>query len=135
MHSVLIVHARAHQIWRDTAKADVPPLSPELMADVIETAGPVEDGWSWDGEIFSPPASPPPPTYRLYRSVFIARQSNAESGTLETALQQAEPKLRQMFYASEYFVSDDPLFAVLHWTVAEALGETRADELLAQEEQ
>lgn len=96
-----------------------------------ELTSPPAMGWLWlDGQWVEPPPSEPEPNY-LFRSIFIARLSNEEAGILETALQQAEPKLRQMFYASEYFVSDDPLFAVLHWTVAEALGEARADELLA----
>lgn len=83
-------------------------------------------------------AGPQPPTrYALYRSVFIERMEPAEAAVLEAALASAEPKLRLMFGSVEYFVSDDPLFAVLHWTVAVGLGSVeepnfaRADELLA----
>lgn len=42
-------------------------------------------------------------------------------------------KLRMMFYAVDYFVSDDPLFVQLKGAVAAALGQPRADELLAAE--
>lgn len=78
-----------------------------------------------------------PAIYRLYRSTFIERLDPEEAAVLEAALAAAEPKLRLMYQAVEYFVSDDPLFAVLHWTVATALGSEgapnvlRADQLLA----
>lgn len=77
-----------------------------------------------------------PQTYRLYRSAFIERLEPAEAETLEAALEAADAKLRLMYQSVDYFVSDDPLFAVLHWTVAVALGSQeapntlRADQLL-----
>lgn len=77
--------------------------------------------------------SPP----RTYRSTFIERMEPNEAETLEAALASADAKLRLMYQSVEYFVADDPLFAVLHWTVAVALGSepdpnfARADELLA----
>lgn len=78
-----------------------------------------------------------PANYRLYRSTFIERLEPEEATVLEVALAAAEAKLRLMYQSVEYFASDDPLFAVLHWTVAVALGSeeapnfARADELLA----
>ncbi|MFD1944748.1 hypothetical protein [Paradevosia shaoguanensis] len=73
--------------------------------------------------------------YNLYRSVFIRRMSEQEVQTMEAVLQNpATPaKLRMMFYAVDYFVSDDPLFVQLNGAVAAALGQPRADELLAAE--
>jgi hypothetical protein len=82
-----------------------------------------------------PPYTPPQPDadapYRLFKSIFINRLTEAEAATMEAVLAAAEPKLRLMFNSVEYFVSDDPLFATMHAAVAAALGETRADELLA----
>lgn len=71
--------------------------------------------------------------YKLYKSKFIERLTNEEASALEIVLNNEEPKLRLMFNSVEFFVSDDPLFAVLHWTLMQELGEERADELLAQE--
>lgn len=73
----------------------------------------------------------PPQPYRIYKSQFIARMTEVEAETLETVLAGADAKLRLLFNSVEYFVSDDPLFATLHATVAMALDdEARANELL-----
>ena len=77
------------------------------------------------------------PPKRVYRVQFVERLTPEEATTLEAALDAAEPKLRLMYQSVDYFLSDDPLFAVLHWTVATALGSegapnfARADDLLA----
>ena len=73
---------------------------------------------------------PLPRPYWLYRSTFIERLTNQEAGVLEQVLAGADAKLRLMYNSVEYFVSDDPLFAVLHFAVSQALGIPRADELL-----
>lgn len=73
--------------------------------------------------------------YELYRSLFIERMTNEEAGILELVLAEAEPKLRLMYNSVEYFVSNDPLFAVLHMTVASILGTERADILLRPKEE
>ena len=70
--------------------------------------------------------------YWLYRSTFIERLTNREAGMLEQVLAGADAKLRLMYNSVEYFVSDDPLFAVLHFAVSQALGIPRADELLGK---
>lgn len=71
-------------------------------------------------------------SYKLYKSTFIERLSPEEAETFETKLNAHDlAKLRLMYHAVEYFVSDDPLVAVLHWELTQAFGETRADELLA----
>lgn len=77
--------------------------------------------------------------YRLYRSTFIERMTPEEAEIMEAVLMSEGAKLRLMYQAVDYFVSDDPLFAVLHWATAVALGEEgepnieRADQLLAAE--
>lgn len=71
-------------------------------------------------------------SYRLYKSVFIERMTPEEAATFETHLNAHElAKLRLMYHAVEYFVSDDPLVAVLHWELVQEFGQQRADELLA----
>lgn len=97
--------------------------------------------WEAEGNVIAPPEPPPALPYQLYRSTFVERLEPDEAGLLEIALAAAEPKLRLMYGSVDYFVSDDPLFAVLHWTVALALGSedepdfARADELLAPMDQ
>ena len=76
------------------------------------------------------PKAPDEP-YRLYKSVFISRLTSNEADTMEAVLAAADAKLRLLFNSVEYFVSDDPLFATLHASVAGVLGDGRADELLA----
>jgi len=77
----------------------------------------------------------PPATCRLYKSTFVRRLSDAEAATLEFILASSETsaKLRQLYGAVEYFVSDDPLFDSLMAAVTGALGAARAKELLAAE--
>ncbi len=56
MTKVLIQNDKVHQIFG----ASVPPLTPELMAQIVEAPGNVEEGWGYDGTTFTPPAPPPP---------------------------------------------------------------------------
>lgn len=93
--------------------------------------------WEAEGNTIAPFVAPPDPPYRVYRMQFVERLTPEEATTLEAALDAAEPKLRLMYQSVDCFLSDDPLFAVLHWTVASALGSeatpnfARADALLA----
>ncbi|NGP18931.1 hypothetical protein [Devosia aurantiaca] len=118
----------------------------ELPAGKVVTARSLEDHNGRPREVLTLDDAPiVMEPYQVYRSTFISRMDFDpeagidEVGKLEAVLNgHGNAKLRQMFYAVEYFVSDDPLFAVLHWTVAMALsvdGEApnieRADELLA----
>lgn len=80
----------------------------------------------------APANQDPNAPYILYKSVFIERMTPEEAETFEAHLNAHElAKLRLMYHAVEYFVSDDPLVAVLHWELMQEFGETRADELLA----
>lgn len=90
--------------------------------------------------IVDPPASDPAPDpvepdpdapYLLYKSTFIRRLSGDEAETMEAVLAAADARLRLLFNSVEYFVSNDELFGTLISAVGEALGETRAAELLA----
>lgn len=82
----------------------------------------------------------PPQPYQLYKSTLVDRMHDgSEPGTvdeaaiLETAVAQAPSKLRQKYQASDFFMSDDPMFAVLEQTIAAALGDAqRAAQLLVR---
>lgn len=108
------------RIWDEWEMAEMPPGTPDDERVRVNTIPPFVK------EIIDE-------TYKLYKSKFIERLTNEEASALEIVLNDEEPKLRMMFNSVEYFVSDDPLFAVLHWTLMQELGEERADELLAQE--
>ncbi len=56
MTKVLIQNGKVHEIFG----ASVPPLTPELMAQIAEAPGNVEEGWDYDGLTFTPPPPPPP---------------------------------------------------------------------------
>lgn len=108
----------------------------------VEVSDEVGIGWVYDGESFNEPqpdvVEPENGSYRIYKSMFIQRLEPSEAAILEGVLQEEDPKLRLMFNAVEYFASDDPLTAYMHWIVAVALGSEdepnfdRADELLAR---
>jgi len=89
--------------------------------------------WEELGNAIPPYEPPPPAPYVLYKSTFIRRMSVQEAETMEGVLAAADAKLRLLFNSVEYFVSDDPLFADLRAAVATALGQQRADDLLAPE--
>lgn len=82
----------------------------------------------------APPALPGP--HKIYQQTIWSRTTGAEAVTLKAALDQAEVKFQMLFNSSDFFVSDHPMFALLHWTIAVALaieGEpnvARADDLL-----
>lgn len=58
---VLIQNGQAHQIWRNTRKADLQTrYAPGIVANIVEVpSGTVEQGHLWDGTSFSPPPAPP----------------------------------------------------------------------------
>lgn len=90
-------------------------------------------GWEGQGNTIPAYVPPPPPPYRVYKSTFVSRMDEAEIEQMAARLATENVKYREMYAACDYFISDDPLFAVLHWTVVAELGEPRADELLAPE--
>lgn len=81
----------------------------------------------------APPSVPVIEQYRLYKSVFINRMTDAEAASMETVLVEVSAKMRLMFNSVEYFISDDPLFNDLKAAIETTLGITRATELLANE--
>lgn len=58
---VLIQHGRAHQIWRGKSKGLLPPLHPDLVAQIVEAeSNTVAEGDAWTGAAFEKPAAPDP---------------------------------------------------------------------------
>ena len=118
--------------WSSAAGAYVPVLPAAAGLSLIGSEQELTDVLAVYG-LPGPIARP----YRVYRVQFVERLTPEEATTLEAALDAAGPKLRLMYQSVDYFLSDDPLFAVLHWTVASALGSeatpnfARADALLA----
>lgn len=118
-------------------------MNKSVNGQLVEMTPEEVAAWETEQASYVPPEPPP---YRIYKLIFIQRQTPEEASTLEAALNAEEPKMRLMYNAAEYFQSDDSLFAYLHWVVANALGNfnlddppewepnfERADELLAAE--
>lgn len=99
--------------------------------------GPV--GFLASGGVISDYEPPEPGPYQLFKKTVWERVEDGEDELLEAALNNETAQLRQIYHATEYFQSDDSLFAYLHWVIAAALGSEespnfeRADELLAEE--
>lgn len=54
--SILIWDGKAHEIWRGTAKAELPDFHPDLVALIVEApAGTVNERDIWDGAGFVAP--------------------------------------------------------------------------------
>lgn len=81
----------------------------------------------------NPPPSSAPPTY-TYKADIWRRCTDDEFVKLKAALDQAPPRMRQIFADATRLVHDDPDFAQLRGGIVAAVGEARADELLAPSE-
>lgn len=98
-------------------------------------------GFERSGGVIADYVAPAPGPYRIYKKTIWERVDSdaGEDLLLEAAIQAEAAQLRQIYHATEYFVSDDTLFAYLHWVIASALGSVeapnndRADALLAPE--
>lgn len=87
-------------------------------------------------DAYVPPPQPVPGPHKVYQQTLWSRATEAEAVALKAALDQAEVKFQMLFNSSDFFLSNHPMFAVLHWTIAETLSTaagpnvTRADQLL-----
>lgn len=134
MDCILIQGDAAHQIWRDTFKSNLPPMTPELMRDVVEVeAGTVSEGDLWDGETFSaPPVAPDP---RVDGETFMARVTDAEYAAVMAAAQinvqlaRWVDQVRILGYVNVF--SDAALAAKAALVAAELLTEPRAEAIFA----
>jgi hypothetical protein len=59
--SILIQNGKAHEIWRGTAKKNLPPLHADLVAQIVEVPDDTVNGGDlWDGKVFTVPPTPIP---------------------------------------------------------------------------
>ncbi len=78
----------------------------------------------------------PPTPHKIYQQTIWSRTTGTEAVALKAALDLAEVKFQMLFSSSDFFLSNHPMFAVLHWTIAETLATeagpnvVRADQLL-----
>lgn len=80
------------------------------------------------------PAPVPAPTLtKLYKATLWRRVSDEEAELLHGALAQAPFRLRLIFEAAQHLDTTDDDFPALRAGVVAALGEARADEILAPE--
>ena len=94
--------------------------------------GPV--GFVSSGGVIGAYVAPPISTaYRLYKSTLIRRLNETEAVTLTALLDAASTKSKMLWAASEWLGSDDPLFLTLSGAIGQALGASRAAEILAAE--
>lgn len=93
--------------------------------------GPV--GFVANGGVISPFKPEKIQPYRLYKSVLIRRLSEDEAITLTALLKSSAVKMQMLWDASEYLVTDDPLFDDLTMAISSALGEDRASEILGED--
>lgn len=70
---------------------------------------------------------------KVYKSTFIMRCEEEEIIQLLERLSTENVKFREMYNACDFFSTTDSMYAVLHCTVADELGEERANELLEPE--
>lgn len=56
MTKVLIQNGKVHEIFGNT----VPPLTPELVAQIVDAPPAVKEGWLYNGVAFTPPPPRPP---------------------------------------------------------------------------
>lgn len=129
----------SEQAYREALEAKLDGLDTAVIdgALVVRERSPSPDH-EWDGEKWIAPdpdeePEPEPGPYALYKSVFVERLTPEEAELFELALNTHElAKMRLMYHAVEYFLSDHSDFALLHWELTQAFGETRADELLGE---
>lgn len=134
MDSILIQNNIAWQIWPDTAKTNLPPMTPELMAAIVEVdAGTVEVGDAWDGSSFSKPA---PSNPRVDGETFLARVNDTEYAAVMAAAQsnvQLSRWLDQVRILGYVNVTSDAAVAAKAALVAASLlTAERADIIFAQ---
>lgn len=93
--------------------------------------GPI--GFVANGGVILPFVPYPIPAYRLYKSTLIRRLTETEAVALTALLKSSPVKMQMLWDASEYLVSDDPLFDDLTMAISGALGEDRASEILGED--
>lgn len=98
---------------------------------LLEVRPPRDDlaGKVWDGADFVAP--PAPALTKIAKADLWRRLTELEAVTLDAALQAAPLRLRRIFEAAQYLDTADEDYPALRAGIVAALGETRADEVLA----
>lgn len=86
-----------------------------------------------DGLPFEPAPEAPEPVQltRLHKAELWRRLTEAEADALDAALAAAPTRLRRIFEVAQYLDAGDPDYPSLRDGIVAALGEARADEVLA----
>lgn len=79
------------------------------------------------------PYTPLPPRYRIAKTTPWLRMTDPEAASMETAMNAAPARLRQIYAAATYLNSADELWPTLRGMLVQQFGQARADELLAPE--
>lgn len=90
------------------------------------------DGKPHEALILGDIPEPEPQPFQLYRSTIVRRLDGpGEAETVELVLAGGDARLRLLWNTCDFFMSNDPEFAVLEGAFVAAFGATRAAELLA----
>lgn len=71
--------------------------------------------------------------YQIAKTTPWRRMTENEAAILDAIMSETSARTKQIYMAAQYLSSDDELWGTLHAIIAEALGNSRADELLAPE--
>lgn len=116
-------YANAENTSIETADGRFVPVDPANV-DYIEILA--------SGEAVAPYEPPPAPILtRIAKADLWRRLTEPEAETLDAALQAAPLRLRRIFEAAQYLDTTDEDYPALRAGIVAALGEARADEVLA----
>lgn len=105
----------------------------------VDAALPADDphaeklqAWVAAGGVITPYVAPPAPVFtRIPKAEVWRRLTDEEAETVDAALQAAPLRLRRVFESAQFLDTDDADYPALRAGVVAALGEQRADEVLA----
>ncbi|SEG59292.1 hypothetical protein [Bosea lathyri] len=119
--------AEFQQALRDHAESEgqPAPAAHPLVEQIVAAGGAFE--------IVEAPEVPLPALTRLSKATLWRRCSDAEAEALDLALAAAPVRLRRIFEGAGYLDHSDENFPDLRAGIVAALGEIRADEVLAPE--
>ncbi|WP_336812228.1 hypothetical protein [Bosea sp. MMO-172] len=103
----------------------------KIVAVYANPQGMTEPVGADDPEVVSFLNPPAPGPTRLFKAELWRRLTEAEADALDAALAAAPTRLRRIFEAAQYLDTADPDYPALRAGIVAALGEARADEVLA----
>lgn len=132
MDAALVINGVVDTIARDIAKlSDMLPVTGGTW--VKATSDAVFAGFLYDGSKFTAPSLPDPPAAPavIYKADIFRRATEDEAEAMTAALSQASARLQGIFAGAQMLSTDDPDFPMIRAGIIAAVGETRADQLLA----